>query len=90
LIRLSDLGDDHWDYQERSHCIVGARTGAVLSLGQPLKVRIATVHVDGRHLDLVPVQSLTQGSPRKRSPSKKSRQRTKHAPRGRNRRARHR
>lgn len=58
MIRLSDLGDDYWDYQERFHCVVGSRTGAVLSLGQRLKVRIAAVNVAGRHLDLVPAQSL--------------------------------
>ncbi len=71
LIRLSDLGDDHWDYQERFHCVVGSRTGRALSLGQCLKVRIATVNVAGRHLDLVPAQSLTRSTERTRTPKRK-------------------
>ncbi|MFC1763544.1 ribonuclease R [Planctomycetota bacterium] len=71
LIRMPDLGDDYWDYQSQSHCIVGQRTGATIILGQSLKVRIATVNVAGRFLNLVPAESLLPAAGKKKKRSTK-------------------
>ncbi len=75
LIRMTDLGPDHWEFQEKTHSIVGERSGVTLRLGQPLKVRIASVSIPARQLNVVPTEPLaqTQRPPRRKSSKKKTR-----------------
>jgi len=58
LIRMEDLGPDQWQYNERAHCISGQRCGYTVRLGQSLKVRIASVNVPARQLNVAPVKPL--------------------------------
>jgi len=58
LIRMEDLGPDQWQYNERAHCITGQRSGYTVRLGQSVKVRITSVNVPARQLNVSPVKPL--------------------------------
>jgi ribonuclease R len=58
LIRKEDLGPDQWQYNERAHCITGERSGYTVRLGQSVKVRIDSVNIPARQLNLFPAEPL--------------------------------
>jgi len=60
LIKLEDLGPDHWRFNRFAQCIVGERSGETIRLGRPLRVSIASVDVPSRRLNVVPVEPLAQ------------------------------
>ncbi len=78
LIRMAVLGPDHWKYNEKTQCIAGERSGRSIRLGQAMKVRIVSVNVPARQLDVSPVELLakepkqqTKRKARKKQPKKK-------------------
>jgi ribonuclease R len=58
LIRRESLGPDIWKFDERTQCLAGRHTGAVVRLAQPIRVRIAEVHAAAGQLDLAPATEL--------------------------------
>jgi ribonuclease R len=74
LVQLTDLGPDQWIYNPKAGCIVGRHTGMLINLGQPMKVRIVSVNVAARQLNVSPVVPLVaiSGKPRKAKQPKKS------------------
>jgi ribonuclease R len=58
LIRMAALGPDTWKYNEKTQCIVGERSGRSIRLGQAMKVRIVSVNIPARQLDVSPVELL--------------------------------
>jgi len=75
LIKLQDLGSDKWKFDARMQCIVGQGSGQILHLGRAIQVRIASVNITGRHLDLLPSKPVAE-KPKKKS-KKPSKARTK-------------
>jgi ribonuclease R len=73
LIQMHDLGPDEWEYNQKAACIEGRRTGRSVRLGQALKVRIVSVNVPARQLNVAPVEPLAKEAVRKRKGEKKSR-----------------
>ncbi|MHC4726257.1 MAG: S1 RNA-binding domain-containing protein, partial [Planctomycetota bacterium] len=76
LIRMADLGQDYWKYNERSQSIVGENSGCNIRLGQGIKVRIVSVNVPARQLNVAPAELLTSAAKktkktRKRKTAKK-------------------
>jgi ribonuclease R len=69
LIRMAALGPDQWKYNEKTQCIVGERSGHSIRLGQAIKVRIVSVNVPTRQLDVSPVE-LPAKEPKQRIKSK--------------------
>jgi ribonuclease R len=61
LIKLEDLGPDHWRFNKLAQCIVGERSGEAIRLGRPIRVYIASVDVPSRRLNVVPVEPLGGG-----------------------------
>jgi ribonuclease R len=61
LIKLEDLGPDHWRFNKMAQCIVGERSGEAIRLGRPIHVYIASVDVPSRRLNVVPVEPLGGG-----------------------------
>ncbi len=57
MIRLTDLDDDHYVFDEKSFRVVGKRTKRTITLGDPLKVLVAKTDVDRRTIDLELVTS---------------------------------
>ena len=81
LIRMADLGQDYWKYNERSQSIVGENSGCNIRLGQAIKVRIVSVNVPARQLNVAPAELLasTTKKTRKRKTRKKhTRKKRKH------------
>jgi ribonuclease R len=72
LIQMDELGPDEWQYNQRSGCIVGRRTGQSIRLGQALKVRIVSVNVPARQLNVAPVEPLAKEPVRERKGARKS------------------
>jgi ribonuclease R len=58
LIRLDDLGPDHWKFDKKTQCVIGERSGREVRLGQPMKARVVAVNVSARQLNVVPVEPL--------------------------------
>ncbi len=76
LIRMTALGPDQWKYNEKTQCIIGERSGCSIRLGQAMKVRIVSVNVPGRQLDVSPVELLAK-EPKQRTKSKARKKQTK-------------
>jgi len=60
LIRLEDLGPDHWQYNQKAQCVMGRTSGQAIRLGQSIRVHVASVNVPARQLNLTPVEPLGQ------------------------------
>jgi ribonuclease R len=60
LIRMEDLGPDIWKYNQKTQCIIAQRSGCSIYLGRAMKVRIISVNVPARQLNLCPVESLVK------------------------------
>ncbi len=61
LIRPNDLGVDEWKYDEKSQRVLGRHSGKGISLGQPMRVRIVSVNIPARQLNLTPAEPLVSG-----------------------------
>ncbi|MCH8120734.1 MAG: RNB domain-containing ribonuclease, partial [Planctomycetes bacterium] len=70
LIRMADLGPDNWKYNARAQCIDGQRSGSNIRLGQAIKVRIVSVNVPARQLNVVPVELLADSAKKIKKKSK--------------------
>jgi len=77
LIRMADLGQDYWKYDERSQSIVGENSGCNIRLGQGIKVRIVSVNVPARQLNVAPAELLT-GPAKKTKKTRKRKTQKKH------------
>jgi ribonuclease R len=83
LIRMDALGPDQWNYNDKTQCIVGERSGRSIRLGQAIKVFIVSVNVPARQLDVRPVELLAKehkgrsGSINKKKRIKKRRKKRK-------------
>jgi ribonuclease R len=60
LIQMADLGPDEWRYEPTSQCIVGLNSGRCVRLGWAMKVRIVSVNVPARQMNLCPVEPLVK------------------------------
>lgn len=69
LIRMVDLGQDYWKYNTKAQCIDGEHSGCCIRLGQAIKVRIVSVNVPARQLNVCPIEPLAT-APRPQSKSK--------------------
>jgi ribonuclease R len=56
LVRLVDLPDDYYRYQETQQRLVGRRTRRVFQLGDRVRVQVARVDLKRRHVNLVLVE----------------------------------
>ncbi|MHC4271254.1 MAG: ribonuclease R [Planctomycetota bacterium] len=76
LIRLQDLGNDTFKFNQKNQCLVGQRTAFTIRIGMPIKVRILSINVPARQLNLAPVEPLVNASghssTKKRRPRKSS------------------
>ncbi len=55
MIRIKDVGDDYFEYDEKHYRLVGKRTHKAFQLGDPIKVKLAAARVAEKELDFVPV-----------------------------------
>ncbi len=55
MIRMKDVGDDYFEYDEKHYRLVGRRTKKVYQLGDPIKVKLSAARIAEKELDFVPV-----------------------------------
>ncbi len=55
MIRIKDVGDDYFEYDEKHYRLVGKRTHKAYQLGDPIKVKLIAARVAEKELDFVPV-----------------------------------
>ncbi len=65
LVQTADLGPDVWKYSHKAGCITGRHSGQIITLGQPMKVKIVSVNVPARQLSVAPVEPLVDAIIRK-------------------------
>jgi ribonuclease R len=53
MIRMSDMTDDYFEFDEKKYRIVGRKTKKVYTLGDKVKVRVKKTDIDRRLIDLV-------------------------------------
>lgn len=51
LIRLADLNDDYYVYDESNYRVIGEHSNRIYKIGDPLKVKVEKVNVDTREID---------------------------------------
>jgi ribonuclease R len=62
LIQMADLGPERWRFDSKTQSIVGQGSGQSIHLGQAIKVRIVSVNVPARQLNVAPVEPLAKAS----------------------------
>lgn len=58
MVRLSDMTDDFYEFDEKNYRLVGRRKRKVYTLGDKLNVRVKKTDIDKRLIDLVIVEPL--------------------------------
>ncbi len=56
MVRMSDMTDDFYEFDEKNYRITGRKTRQVYTLGDKIKVRVKKTDIDKRLIDLVIVQ----------------------------------
>lgn len=54
MIRMRDVGDDYFEYDEKHYRVVGRRTKKAFQLGDPIRVTLAAARIPEKELDFVP------------------------------------
>jgi len=53
LLHITALDNDYYHYDPVGHRLTGERTGRVIRLGDPMRIRVAKVNLDERKIDFV-------------------------------------
>lgn len=53
MVRMTDLDDDFYEFDEKQFAAIGKRSGKVITLGDKLEVIVAKTDIDRRTIDLV-------------------------------------
>lgn len=56
MVRLSELDDDYYEYDEQNYRVVGRNNKRMITLGDEVKVRVVNTDIDRRTIDLEFVQ----------------------------------
>ncbi len=51
LIRLADMNDDFYIFDEKNYCVIGEHSKRAYKIGDPLKIKVERVNVDLREID---------------------------------------
>jgi ribonuclease R len=55
MIRVNDVGDDYFEYDEKNYQLLGKRTRKSYRLGDPIRVKLTAARIAEKELDFVPV-----------------------------------
>ena len=53
MIRMEDLDDDYYDFDEKNYCLRGRRRHHVYNLGDPIRIKVANANLERKQLDFV-------------------------------------
>jgi ribonuclease R len=51
MVPIRELGDDYYEYDEKSYCLIGIRKKRRYNLGDPIKIRVIKANMEKRQLD---------------------------------------
>lgn len=54
MIRVTDLGEDYFEYDQKNYQLLGRRTKKTYRLGDPIRVRLSAARIPEKELDFVP------------------------------------
>ncbi|MHC4123976.1 MAG: RNB domain-containing ribonuclease, partial [Planctomycetota bacterium] len=78
LIVTDNLGADEWKYNQKAMCLEGVNSGVVIRLGMGIRVKIVSVNVAARQLNLTPAEPLIDYKKiEKKKKKQKQRQKTR-------------
>ncbi len=55
MVKIRDVGNDYFEYDEKHYRLVGRRTRTAFQLGDPIRVKLVAARVPEKELDFVPV-----------------------------------
>ncbi|HEX5001160.1 MAG TPA: ribonuclease R [Bacteroidia bacterium] len=64
LVRLRDIGNDYYEFDEQNYCIIGHRSGVLFRLGDGVKVEIKNTDLSKKQIDFL-LAGQTEVNPRK-------------------------
>jgi ribonuclease R len=67
LVHITALDNDYYHYDPVGHRLTGERTGRVMRLGDPMRIRVAKVNLDERKIDFVLAKDTELGVSRRRT-----------------------
>lgn len=53
MVRMADLTDDYYEYDEKNYRIIGKRNKRIITLGDKVRVKIVKTDIDRRTIDLL-------------------------------------
>ncbi len=56
LVAMRDLGDDYYDFDEKSYCLTGRRYHRKYSLGDPITIKVVRANLEKKQLDFALVE----------------------------------
>ncbi len=62
MIRMSDMTDDFYEFDEKNYRIIGRKTGKIFRLGDKINVHVKKTDIDRRLIDLVFARSYYGGA----------------------------
>ncbi|MBD3411363.1 MAG: S1 RNA-binding domain-containing protein, partial [Ignavibacteriales bacterium] len=71
LIKMRDLDDDFYVFDEKRYAIVGRKTKRSIRLGDELRVKLVRVDPDRAELDFIPVEEKKPGGGARTEPKKR-------------------
>ncbi len=77
LIPIELLGRDNYVYDCKAQCVYGQRSGKTYHIGMPLTVRIISVNISARQLNVVPAEKEAEEKKEDRKKWKKKKQKRK-------------
>jgi ribonuclease R len=75
LIPMDLLGSDNYVYDFKAQCVYGRRNGKAYHIGMPLTVRITSVNLAARQLNVVPVENEKENKEEHKNWRKKNQER---------------
>lgn len=51
LVRLADMGDDYYNYDEENFCVLGERTKKMYKIGDSVRIKVVNVDIDRKEID---------------------------------------
>ena len=83
MIRLHDLGNDRWEFNEKVGIIMGTKSKKTFKIGDHIKIKIKTIDIEKRLIDYVlVVDGVSQAAPPRRRDFKRRNHQSKPKTRG--------
>ncbi len=60
LIRLADMRDDYYIYDQQKYTIIGERTNKTFKIGDTVRIKVANVNVDFREIDFRLIEKIEE------------------------------